>query len=498
LLDEERVCGVASKQSSRVHERWAQLRFSVIGRLLAAPPAAGELRAEIEKLVAQEWRHPITGAPIRFSFSSVERWYYQSLRQRNDPVGALRRKVRSNAGLQIAMSDAVRQALHAQYAAHKSWSIQLHRDNLLALAETQGELQPIPSYATIRRFFKANGLEKRRRLTLRQTEGAKRTEARLLDREVRSYEAQYVGQLFHWDGHKGSRKVLTQRGWETPLLIGIDDDRSRLACHLQWYLGDERAEIVAHCLSQAFQKRGLPGQAMSDEGSAMTAAEIVQGLTRLGVLHQPTLPYSPNVNGKIENLWSQVEGRLMAMLEDVPDLTLDFLNEATQAWVEFEYNRKIHEETGETPIERFLAGPSVLRPSPDSAALRLAFTKTDRRTQRKSDGTIVIAGRRFEIPNRYRHFTQLEVRYASWDLTQVHLVDERTGQVLCRLFPQDKAANASGLRRALEPIVPELAVPPATGLPPLLAKLLIQQAESGLPPAYLPKDDDGRDYDDEG
>jgi putative transposase len=317
----------------------------------------------------------------------------------------------------------------------------------------------------------------------------------LLDREVRSYEAQYVGELFHWDGHKGSRKVLTQRGWETPLLIGVDDDRSRLACHFQWYFGDERAEIVAHCLSQAFQKRGLPGQAMSDEGSAMTAAEIVQGLTRLGVLHKPTLPYSPNVNGKIENLWSQVEGRLMAMLEDVPDLTLDFLNEATQAWVEFEYNRKVHEETGEAPIVRFLAGPSVLRPCPDSAGLRLAFTKTERRTQRKSDGTIVIAGRRFEIPNRYRHFVQVEVRYASWDLTQVHLVDDRTGQVLCRLFPQDKVANASGLRRALEPIAPELTVPPAKGIPPLLAKLLNQQAETGLPPAYLPKDDDDKDDD---
>ena len=51
------------------------MRFSVVGRLLAAPPPAGELRAEIEKLAAQEWRHPITGAPIRFSFSSVERWY---------------------------------------------------------------------------------------------------------------------------------------------------------------------------------------------------------------------------------------------------------------------------------------------------------------------------------------------------------------------------------------------------------------------------------------
>jgi len=28
-----------------VHERWARLRFSVIGQLLAAPPAKGALRA---------------------------------------------------------------------------------------------------------------------------------------------------------------------------------------------------------------------------------------------------------------------------------------------------------------------------------------------------------------------------------------------------------------------------------------------------------------------
>ena len=65
--------------------------------------------------------------------------------------------------------------------------------------------------------------------------------------------------------------------------------------------------------------------------------------------------------------------------------------------------------------------------------------------QRKSDGTVVIEGRRFEIPNRYRHLTRLEVRYAGWDLGLVHLVDERTGTVLTRLHPQDKTQNASGL-----------------------------------------------------
>jgi hypothetical protein len=126
--------------------------------------------------------------------------------------------------------------------------------------------------------------------------------------------------------------------------------------------------------------------------------------------------------------------------------------------------------------------------------LRLAFTRTDQRMQRKSDGTVVIAGRRFEVPNRYRHLSRIEVRYAGWDLGLVHLVDERAGTVLARLFPQDKTQNASGLRRSLDAISPEpIDVKPTTGIAPLLARLLDRQAATGLPPPYLPKDEQGDD-----
>jgi putative transposase len=470
----------------RVHARWARFRFSVIGHLLAAPPRRGELAGAITALAERTWQHPISGEPTRFGFSTIQRWYYKALKARSDPVGVLRRKLRIDAGLQPAISTAVRQALITQYATHKSWSAQLHHDNLVALAETNPDLLPLPSYATVRRFLKANGFIKRRRLTSRRTEGAERAEARFLDREVRSYEAEHVGGLWHFDAHHCSRKVLTPQGeWATPILFGVLDDRSRLACHLQWYLS-ETAEVVAHGLSQAFQKRGLPRASLSDNGPAMIAAEIVDGLTRLGVLQQTTLPYTPESNAKIEILWASVEGRLMAMLEHVADLNLATLNEATLAWVEGEYNRKVNSETGQTPIARFLAGPSVMRPCPDSAALRLAFTRTERRRQRKSDGTLVLESRRFEVPDRYRHMSELEIRYASWDLSHVHLVDERSGAVLCRLFPQNKAQNASGLRRTRNPDTkePPSALDPA--IPPLLQKLIQQQSDTGLPPAYLP------------
>ncbi|MHB8814284.1 MAG: transposase family protein [Steroidobacteraceae bacterium] len=479
-----------------VHERWARLRFSVVGQMLAAPPKRGQLQRELKALAARTWRHPVSGKPVRFGLSTIERWYARAQREARDPVGILRRKVRSDAGVQDSVSLAVREVLRAQYAAHPSWSAQLHYDNLRARSERNATLRPVPSYSSIRRFFEAQGWRKRRRLTTRDTAGARRAEARLMSCEVRSYEAEYPGTLWHWDCHVGSRPVLTARGqWVTPVLFGVIDDRSRLACHLQWYLV-ESAQNVAHGMTQAFLKRGLPRSGLSDNGAANLAAEVTEGLARLGVLHETTLAYSPYQNGKCEVIWGQVEGRLMAMLEGVADLTLDALNEATQAWVEYEYNRSVHSEIGQTPLALFLAGPDVLRRSPDSAALRLAFTRTERRTQRVSDGTIVIDARRFEVPSRYRHLRDLTVRYASWDLSQVHLVDERSGRILCRLYPQDKQRNASGLRAPLEPLAhgdaavnetPAPTAAAATGAAPLLEKLLAQQAATGLPPAYLPK-----------
>jgi hypothetical protein len=122
--------------------------------------------------------------------------------------------------------------------------------------------------------------------------------------------------------------------------------------------------------------------------------------------------------------------------------------------------------------------------------LRCAFRLEKRRTQRRSDGTISIAGRRFEIPSRFRHVRQIFVRYARWDLTAVDMVDERTGAILAPLYPQNKLQNADGQRKTMEPLPDASLVtaeePPADGIAPLLRELMEQAAATGLPPAYVP------------
>jgi putative transposase len=133
----------------------------------------------------------------------------------------------------------------------------------------------------------------------------------------------------------------------------------------------------------------------------------------------------------------------------------------------------------------------VLRCSPSSESLRDAFRLETSRTQRQSDGTISLEGVRFEIPARYRHFRELTVRYARWNLGRVDLVDRHSGIILAPIYPLDKSANADGRRAVIAPggrDLPAEDTPCRDGaVPPLLKQILREYSATGLPPAYLPK-----------
>jgi putative transposase len=478
---------------------WAELRFSVIGSLLASPPSEGELGAAIEELAARRWRHPVTGQWTAFGASTIERWFYLA-KGTDDPIAALRRKVRKDAGRNKAIKAALLDEVRRQYQAYPGWSYKLHADNLRALIEKKPELGPTPSYSTVRRRMVEQGWV-RRKMPRNPTAGQRRAIERLELREVRSYEASYVHALWHYDFHVGRRKVVTEDAeWHVPEMLAVLDDRSRLCCHAQWYLA-ESAENLVHGLRQAYHKRGLPRAEMHDNGGAMRAEEVENGGERLGIVHEPTLSYSPYQNAKCETFWTSVEGRLMAMVQRVEPLRLDFLNRATQAWVEQEYNREVHEELGVSPLDRMLEGPDVSRPAPDTETLRFYFTARKSRTQRRSDGTVSIEGVRFELPSRLRFRDRVWVRYQKWDLSMAYVVDGKTDDLLAHIYPLDKERNATGIRRALEPTLDPSGFRPAADevdpLPPLMRKYLAEYAATGLPPAYLPKEEVGGSGDEE-
>jgi hypothetical protein len=195
-------------------------------------------------LAAKVWRHPVSGLDVAFGASTVERWYYAA-RRANDPVAALKGRLRCDGNRFPSMAPLVIDTLTIQYREHPGWTVQLHVENLRSARK--GGDTAMPSYPTIRRYMKAQGMFRQAR-PKRASAGApaardRRDRRDRLERlKVRSFEVDHVSAVWHLDFHHGSRKVLTRQGaWATPMLLGVIDDRARLACHLQWYL-DESAE----------------------------------------------------------------------------------------------------------------------------------------------------------------------------------------------------------------------------------------------------------------
>jgi putative transposase len=474
-------------------QHWAQFRFAVIGGLLSSPLENGQLQRELQALARKSYQHPL--APdkrISPSFSTIERWYYQA-KDASDPIAALGRKQRTDAGRRWAIGEQLKAAIESQYRAYPRWTVQLHYDNLIASAQQQSPPTSMPSYKTVLRCMRENGWT-RHGGPWQPTEGQRRAQWRRVQREVRSFEASHVHALWHLDFHQAKIRLLDESGnWHRPVALAILDDHSRLCCHLQFYLA-ESAECLVHGLIQAIMKRGLPRALMTDNGAAMLAEETCQGLLRLAIAHETTLPYSPYQNGKQEVLWAQLEGRLIEMLRGTENLNLTFLNRAAQAWVEQDYHRNLHREIDTTPLQRMLDGQNVGRPAPNADTLRLAFTRQLTRTPRRSDATVVVEGIRYELPPRFGHLHSVTLRSPSWDKSQMILVDPKTGGALARLLPQDKTKNASGLRRTIEQTETTGAIDiKSNPLPALLRKWLADYAANGLPPAYLPKEECNHD-----
>lgn len=196
-----------SKKSEKQLTNWAYFRFSIIGGLLAKPPDNGELGKEIEKLAGRCYRHPTKDEWVTFGASTIERWYYRALGS-EDPIKALSRKIRSDAGSTPAMSPGLLTELGKQYANYRHWSYQLHTDNLAALVEMQPDLGAMASCSTVVRRMKERGWYKKASSRRNPTPGQKLAQERLEQREVRSFEASHVHALWHLDFHKGWRKVV--------------------------------------------------------------------------------------------------------------------------------------------------------------------------------------------------------------------------------------------------------------------------------------------------
>jgi len=124
---------------------------------------------------------------------------------------------------------------------------------------------------------------------------------------------------------------------------------------------------LAVALKPALAARGVPAGIYVDNGSAFVDAWLLRACAKLGVRLVHSAPGRPQGRGKIERFFRTVREQFLIEVTDtasedlaaagVDDATaLLELNRLFTAWVETEYHRRTHTETGQSPLARWEAG----------------------------------------------------------------------------------------------------------------------------------------------
>jgi putative transposase len=225
------------------------------------------------------------------------------------------------------------------------------------------------------------------------------------------FEAAAVGDL--WTGDALHGPVIAGR---KTYLFAFIDDHSRALVGYRFGLSEDvvRLEVA---LRSALAARGIPCRCYVDNGSAFVSKPLMRALASLGIALVHSRPGRPEGRGKIERFFETVRGQFLVEIEAKPPDDLAELNRLFAAWVETVYHRRIHSETGETPLDRLgAAGPPAL---PTPAALHEAFLWSETRTVTKV-ATVSLHGNVFEVDAALVG-SRVEVVFDPFDLDSVEI-----------------------------------------------------------------------------
>ena len=176
-------------------------------------------------------------------------------------------------------------------------------------------------------------------------------------------------------------------------LFAFIDDHSRAVPGFRWGLSEDVIRLEA-ALRHALAARGIPRSIYVDNGSAFVSAPLLRACAVLGIRLVHSRPGRPQGRGKIERFFRTVRDQFLVEIGVHPPADLVELNRLFAGWVETVYHQRIHSETGQTPIERYVAGGPFVIPAPDR--LHEAFLWSETRTVTKT-ATVSLHGNTFEV-----------------------------------------------------------------------------------------------------
>ena len=263
---------------------------------------------------------------------------------------------------------------------------------IIATAEGGG-----PSRRTVQRHFARLGLNGRGDGTPPEAFGR--------------FEAAFPGELWTGDALHGPTV-----GGAKSYLFAFIDDHSRALVGYRWGHAEDTVRLEA-AFRAALAARGVPRSVYVDNGSAYVSKQLLRACATLGIRLVHSTPRRPQGRGKIERFFETVRLQFLVEIEARPPADISGLNRLFAAWVETVYHRRVHTETGQTPLDRLAAVPPPPLPTP--AVLHEAFLWSETRTVTKT-ATISLHSNVFEVDAALVG-SRVEVIFDPFDLETVEI-----------------------------------------------------------------------------
>ncbi|MCP2337532.1 DDE-type integrase/transposase/recombinase [Actinomadura rupiterrae] len=249
-------------------------------------------------------------------------------------------------------------------------------------------------------------------------------------------------------------------GGRKTFLFAFIDDHSRAIVGHRWGYFEDTVRLAA-ALRPALAARGVPEAIYVDNGSAFVDAALKRAAAKLAIRIIHSAPGQPEGRGKIERFFRTVRQQFLVEIAAdgqtsgtrVADTAQ--LNQLFTAWVESHYHQRVHSETRQAPLARWMTGAPFATPTP--AQLREAFKWSEIRQVTKT-ATVrlfgnaycvepALVGRKVELVFDPFDLTVMEVRFngESMGLAQPQDIGRHAHPKAKPETPADQPAAPTGI-----------------------------------------------------
>ena len=416
LVDEEE-----RRRAERAHQV-ALFRYQLIREAADAALSARQRGAMVRAIAARVHTDPF-GKPIKITRGTVDRWLRLWREGGFDALLPPTRMVTPRTPQEVLdLAAALKRENPSRSTAQVVRILQQH-------------LGWGPSYRTVHRHFE--------RLELLTRPDGQAPEA------FGRFEADRPNELWVGDALHGP-KIAGHKAY----LFAFVDDQSRAVVGHRWG-GAEDSVRLAAALRPALAARGVPEGVYVDNGSAFVDSALLRACARLGIKLIHSTPGRPQGRGKIERFFRTVREQFLVEVDTEKVTDLAMLNRLFTAWVEQVYHRRTHSETGQQPLERWLAGAPF--PTPTTDALREAFRWSELRKVAKT-ATVSLQSNTYNVDASLVG-RQVELVFDPFDLTDIDVrFQQRSfGKAIPHLITRHAHQKA-------KPETPAAAPPAPTGI----------------------------------